>query len=220
MFDQRTHIFSTQLLAEAHVIVALVGGETEQVACVPQSDLRANVVSVGQLLTAMDVYNRALRGVDEKRRLHGLYISLTPLEIVTRCFPAVEVGGIDGGVTGLVKLLRLSSEQLSPDGHRCSIKGLAQRGWTNELAALEDERGSYAFRFFGPIKDFGECRVHMLTEKVQDGVLSAGNSAAGRIADLHQSCISKFSCNRDGLFDEAEENLLHEDSSSASSQSF
>jgi len=168
----------------------------------------------------MGIDNRALRGSDEKCRLYRLYGSIASLEIVTRCLPAVEVGGIDGGVTGLVEQLRRESEQLPPDGHRCSIKGLAQRGWTNELAALEDERGSYAFRFFGPIKDFGECRVHMLTEKVQDGVLSAGNSVAGRIADLHQCCISKFSCNRDGLFDEAEENLLHEGSSSASSQSF
>ena len=60
----------------------------------------------------------------------------------------------------------------------------------------------------------------MLTEKVQDGVLSAGNGVAGGMADLHQRCISKFSCDRDSLFDEAEENLLHKDSSSASSQSF
>jgi len=29
MLDQRAYIFSTQLLAEAHVIVVFVGGETE-----------------------------------------------------------------------------------------------------------------------------------------------------------------------------------------------
>jgi hypothetical protein len=55
---------------------------------------------------------------------------------------------------------------------------------------------------------------------MQDGVLPAGNSVAGRMADLHQRSISKFSCDRDGLFDEAEEGLLHRSTSSASSQSF
>src|SRR5699024_11015685 len=187
---------------------------------VPQGDLRANVRSVGPLRTTVNVDNRALRGIDEKRRLYSLYIPITPLEIVARCFSAVEVGGIDGGMTGLIEQLRRESEQLSPDDHRRSIKGPTQRGWTNELAALEDERGSNTFHFFGPIEDFGECRVHVFTEKVQDGVLPAGNTVAGRIADLDQRCISKFSCNRDSLFDEAEENLLHKDSSSASSQSF
>lgn len=29
------------------------------------------------------------------------------------------------------------------------------------------------------------------------------------MADLHQGCISKFSCDRDSLFNEAEESLLH-----------
>ena len=51
-------------------------------------------------------------------------------------------------------------------------------------------------------------------EKVQDGVLPAGNSVAGGTADLHQCCIIEFSCDRDGLFDEAEENPLHKDSPS------
>jgi hypothetical protein len=57
-------------------------------------------------------------------------------------------------------------------------------------------------------------------EKAQDGVLPAGNSVAGGMADLHHRSISEFSCYRDGLFDEAEEDLLHKDDSSASSQSF
>jgi len=82
----------------------------------------------------MNVDNRALRGIDEKRRLHGLYISVTSLEIVVRCFSAVEVGGIDGSVIGLVEQLRRELEQLSPDGHRSSIEGFAQRRWTKELA--------------------------------------------------------------------------------------
>lgn len=184
VFDQWTHVFSMQFLTEAHIVVALVGGETEQVARVPQGDLRADIRPIGPLRTAMDVDDRALRGTDEKCRLHGLYVSITPLEIVTRCFSAVKVGGIDGGVTGLVEQLRLLLEPLSPDSHRRSIKGLAQRRRTKELAALEDERGSYAFHLFGPVEDFGECRVHMLMEKVQDGVLPAGNGVAGRINEL------------------------------------
>jgi hypothetical protein len=57
-------------------------------------------------------------------------------------------------------------------------------------------------------------------EKVQDSMLPAGNSVAGGMADLHHRGISKFSCYRDSLFDGAEENLLHKDASSASSQSF
>ena len=60
----------------------------------------------------------------------------------------------------------------------------------------------------------------METEKMQDGVLPAGNSVAGRMADLHQCSISKFSCYRDSLLDEAEECFLHNDRSSASFQSF
>jgi hypothetical protein len=57
-------------------------------------------------------------------------------------------------------------------------------------------------------------------KKMQDGVFPAGNSVAGGMTDLHQRCISKYTCYRDSLFDEAEENLLHKDASSASSQSF
>ncbi|EMA54432.1 hypothetical protein C450_06375 [Halococcus salifodinae DSM 8989] len=122
-------------------------------------------------------------------------------------------------MTGLVEQLRRESEQLSSDGHRCSIEGPAQRRRAKELATLEDERGSYAFHLLGPIEDFSECRVHMFTEKVQDGVLPAGNSVAGGMADLHQRCISKFSCDRDSQFDEAEEESLWKRFSSASSQS-
>jgi hypothetical protein len=60
----------------------------------------------------------------------------------------------------------------------------------------------------------------MKLEEMLDDVLPAANSVAGKIADLHQRRISKFSCYRDGLFDEAEESLLHKGTSSASSQSF
>lgn len=52
-------------------------------------------------------------------------------------------------------------------------------------------------------------------EKVQDSV-----PTAGRMTDLHYRSIGKSSCYRDGLFDEAEESLLHKGSSSASTQSF
>jgi hypothetical protein len=60
----------------------------------------------------------------------------------------------------------------------------------------------------------------MKPEKVQDSVLPAGNSVAGGMTDLHHRSISKFSCYRDSLFDEAEEDPLHKHISSASSQSF
>jgi hypothetical protein len=60
----------------------------------------------------------------------------------------------------------------------------------------------------------------MMPEKMQDSVLPAGNGVAGGMADLHQRSISKFSCYRDGLFDEAEERLLYRNTSSASLQSF
>ena len=139
---------------------------------------------------------------------------------MTRRLSAVEVGGVDGGVAVLVEQLRGESEQLSPDVHWRSVEGLTQRGWAGELAALGDERGSDPFHLLGPVEDFGERRCHVESKKVQDGMLPAGNSVAGRMTDLHYRCISKFSCNRDSLFDEAEENLLHNASSSASSSSF
>jgi hypothetical protein len=59
----------------------------------------------------------------------------------------------------------------------------------------------------------------MMPDKMQDSAFPAGNSVAGGMADLHQRRISKFSCYRDSLFDEAEESLLHRSTSSASSQS-
>ena len=55
----------------------------------------------------MDVDNRALRGIDKKDRLRGLYATVTPLEMVARRFSAVEVRGVDSSVTELVELLRL-----------------------------------------------------------------------------------------------------------------
>lgn len=84
----------------------------------------------------MDVDNRALRGIDEKRHLDSLYLSVTPLEIVARRLSVVEVGGVDGCVAVLLEQLRRASEQLSPDTHWRSVEGLAQRGWAGELAAL------------------------------------------------------------------------------------
>jgi hypothetical protein len=89
-----------------------------------------------------------------------------------------------------------------------------------ELVALEDERGSDPLDLLGPVKDFGECRLHVKPENVPDSVLPAGNGVAGRMADLHHRSISTFSCYRDGLFDQAEENLVYRASSSASIQSF
>jgi hypothetical protein len=168
----------------------------------------------------MDVDNRAVRGIDEKRGLYRLNLLVTPVAVVIRRLLAVEVGGVDGGVAGLVKQLRRASEQLAPDTHRRSVKQLAQRRWAGELAALEDERGSYPLYLFGPVKDFDERRVHVKPEKVQDGVLPAGDSVAGGMADLHHCTISKFSCYRDGLLNEAEEDFLHKDASFASLPSF
>jgi len=158
----------------------------------------------------MDIAHRVLRGIDEKRRLDGSYRPVTALEIVTRCLSAVEVGGIDGGVSPLVEQLRRESEQLAPDAVRCSVVLLTEDGWAGDLAALD---------LLGPVEDFDECRFHMKLEKMQDSVLQAGNSVAGGMTDLHYRCISRFSCYREGLFDEAEENLLHKDASSASFQS-
>jgi len=84
---------------------------------------------------------------------------------------------------------------------------------------LEDERGSYPLDFLGPVEDFDEYRFRMKPEKMQDPVFPTGNSVAGGMTDLHHRCISRFSCYREGLFDEAEENLLHKDAYSASFQS-
>jgi hypothetical protein len=110
MLDQRTDTFSSEFFAEAHVIVALVGGETPQVTCVPQSDLWADLRPAGPLRAAMNVDYRALRGIDEKRGLDGLYLSVATFEAVARRLSAVEVGGVDGGVAGLVEQFRRESE--------------------------------------------------------------------------------------------------------------
>jgi len=88
------------------VVVALVGGEGEQVACVPQGDLRADIRDVGPLRAAMDIDHPALHSIDEKRRLDGPFRPVKALELMTRCLSAVEVGGIDGGVSALVEQLR------------------------------------------------------------------------------------------------------------------
>src|SRR5699024_5891553 len=82
VFDQRTDAFGSESLAEAHVVVALVGGQTEQVARVPQGDLWANVRSVGPLRATVNVDDSALRGIDEKRCLNRSYVSITPHEVV------------------------------------------------------------------------------------------------------------------------------------------
>ena len=55
---------------------------SEQVARIPQGDLRADVGSVRPLRTTVNVDNRALRGIDEKRYLDRSYVSITPLEIM------------------------------------------------------------------------------------------------------------------------------------------
>ncbi len=72
MLDQRSDTLSAEFLAEAHVVVALVGDEAPQVVCVPQGDLQADIRPIGPLRTTMDVDYRALRGIDEKCGLDGL----------------------------------------------------------------------------------------------------------------------------------------------------
>jgi O-phosphoseryl-tRNA(Cys) synthetase len=91
---------------------------------------------------------------------------------------AVEICGVDSGVTRLIEQLRRESEQLAPDSHRCAVKRHTNCGWTGELAALSDERGSYPLHLFSTINDFFECRIHTKPEKMQDGVLPAGNIMA------------------------------------------
>jgi hypothetical protein len=220
MLDQRTDAFSSEFFAQAHVVVAFVGGETSQVARRNAGDLRADLRTVGPLRAAMDVDNRALCGIDEKRGLDRPYVAITALAVVTRRLSAVEVGGADGGMSRLVEQLRRESEQLSPDVHRCPVKRLTERVWTGELAALKDERGSYPLYLLGPVQHFSERCFHVKPESVQDSVLPAGNGVAGGMTDLHHRSIGNLSYYRDSLFDEAEENLVHRASSFASVQAF
>jgi len=83
VFNQRSHVFCAKFFSEAHIVVAFVGGEAPQVACVSQGDLRADVRPVRPLRATVNVDNRALRGIDEERRLDGLYLTITAAEIVT-----------------------------------------------------------------------------------------------------------------------------------------
>lgn len=113
VLDERTDALGSESVAETHVVIALVSSQTEQVACVSQGDLRADVRSVGPLRTTVNVDHRALRGIDEKRCLDRSYVSITPLEVVARRLPTIEVSGVDGGVTRLVEQLRRELEQLA-----------------------------------------------------------------------------------------------------------
>jgi hypothetical protein len=58
-----------------------------------------------------------------------------------------------------------------------------------ELVALEDERGSDPLYLLGPVKDFGECRLHVKPENVPDSVLPAGSSVAGRMAGITAASV-------------------------------
>ena len=174
----------SESVSKAHFVVALVSGQTEQVARVPQDDLQTEVRSVRPLRTLVNVDHRALRVIDERRCLDRSYISIASLEVTVRRLPAVEAGGVDGGVAQLVNQLRRESEQLSPDSHRCAVEGLGQRRWPDEFAASERERGSHSLDFFSPVENFAERRFHVNAEKLKDSVLPVGNSVTGRIIDL------------------------------------
>jgi hypothetical protein len=71
----------------------------------------------------------ALRGIDKKRYLDSLCLTIAPLNIVVRRLLAVEIGGVDGGVVGLIERLRRELEPLPPDTYQCLVKRLTERRW-------------------------------------------------------------------------------------------
>jgi hypothetical protein len=129
VFDERSEASRSKGFAEAHAVVALVSGEATKVACVPQGDLRTDAHPTRPLRTAVEVKDRSVGGVYQKRRLNRPYRGSCAIEVVRRCLLMVEVGGIDRGVTGLVEQLRRAAEQLSLDAHRSSLE------WRGKLPA-------------------------------------------------------------------------------------
>ena len=64
MFDEWSDTDRSKRFAEAHGVIAFVGGETPKVACVPQSDLRADPHPTRPLRAAVQVEDRSFGGVD------------------------------------------------------------------------------------------------------------------------------------------------------------
>ena len=92
---------------------------------------------------------------------------------------AVEVGGIDRGVTALVEQLRRPAEQLSPHAHRRSLEHLAQCRRRGKLPAPKTEQQLDALHLLGPVDDFLVLGIHVLAEVEQNSVLPAGKPVAG-----------------------------------------
>jgi hypothetical protein len=97
MFDERADTGCSKRLAETHGIVALVGSEALQVACVPQGNLRPNTHPDRPFGATVQVDNRFFSRVNLECRLNRSDGVSGPVEVVSRCLLAVEVGGIDGG---------------------------------------------------------------------------------------------------------------------------
>jgi hypothetical protein len=73
VFDERSHVGGSQGFAETHIVVALVCGKAPTVACVPQGDIRADPCSIRPLRATVEVSDRAVSGIHEKRRLDRVY---------------------------------------------------------------------------------------------------------------------------------------------------
>ena len=135
VFDERSDADRSKRFTETHAVVAFISSEASKVVRIPQGDLRTDSHPAGPLRAAVQVKDRSVSGVDQKRRLDRSYGASCPLAVVSRCLLAVEVGGIDRGVSVLVELLRRPAEQLSLHAHRCSLECLIQRRRRGKLPA-------------------------------------------------------------------------------------
>jgi hypothetical protein len=79
VFNERSDADRSKHLAEAHIVIAFVSGETSKIACVSQSDLRADSHPARPLCATVQVYDRSFSGVNQECRLdrsHGRPVRL------------------------------------------------------------------------------------------------------------------------------------------------
>lgn len=123
---------------EVRDIVALVGGEAKQVACVPQSDLLADVCPVWPLRTAMDVDTAQGAVIDEKRGLYRLNLTITPFQVVIRRLSTVEVGSVNSSSRQIRIGTRSNDLQSADDRESPRVE---VREWLALAPSLRPNRG-------------------------------------------------------------------------------
>ena len=106
MLDQRANIEFTECFSERLLVVALVSGQTQQIARVPAGDLRTEVGITSFLSRQAVNVEYCLRlCIDESRGLQLLHTVTRSLAVVTVCSRPLVERDVDGTVfRGVVQL--------------------------------------------------------------------------------------------------------------------